>query len=175
MRRVMVIGCSGAGKSTLARKLVRLTGLPLIDLDGLHWRAGWVAPPVEEWRSIVASAVAGSEWIMDGNYAGTFDLRMPHADAIVWLDYPRQSCLWRVVKRTARNFGRNREGLPPGCPEHLDWQFLKYIWTFGRIHRPLIHAAIKRFDVGSRVFRLTSHRSTTEFLATIADRHAAIH
>jgi len=171
----MVIGCSGAGKSTLARKLAAMTGLPLIDLDGLYWRPGWIAPPTEEWRGIVTDAAAALEWVMDGNYAGTFDLRMPRADAIVWLDCPRRLRLWRVVKRTARNFRRNREGLPPECPEHLNWKFLKYIWTFDRDHKPLIDAAINRFDVGSRLFRLSSDRGTAEFLRMVSRRHAAIH
>ena len=91
MRRVLVIGCQGAGKiDRVPPRLARITGLPLIDLDAIHWRPGWVEPPPREWREIVGAAAAKPEWIMDGNYAGTFDLRVPRADTVIWLDYPRR-------------------------------------------------------------------------------------
>ena len=169
MRRVLVIGCSGAGKSTVSRRLAKITGLPLIDLDAIHWRSGWVEPSPREWREIVGAAAAKPEWIMDGNYAGTFDLRVPRADTVVWLDFSRRICLWRVVKRTARNLGNNREGLPPGCPERLNWEFLRYIWTFNAEHRPRVVATLDRFGAGSRVIRLDNDRSVDAFLATVIE------
>ena len=42
MERVMIIGCGGAGKSTLARQLGEVTGLPVVHLDKLFWKSGWV-------------------------------------------------------------------------------------------------------------------------------------
>jgi len=43
MKRVVVIGPGASGKSTLAVELGEVTGLPVIELDKLFWRAGLVA------------------------------------------------------------------------------------------------------------------------------------
>ena len=53
-----MIGCGGAGKSTLARRLGELTGLPVVHLDALYWRPGWVPTPDDEWRALQAEVVA---------------------------------------------------------------------------------------------------------------------
>ena len=53
MRRVLVIGCGGAGKSTFARELGARTGLPVVHLDRLYWKPGWVPTPPGEWELVV--------------------------------------------------------------------------------------------------------------------------
>src|SRR5690242_2688376 len=127
VRRILIIGSSGAGKSTLGRLLAGRLGLPLLSLDALHWRPGWTEPPEAEWRAIVAAAVAGEAWIVEGNYAGTLGLRLPRADTVIWLDYPRHVCLYRVLKRILLWRGRVRPDMAPGCPEKLDGAFLRYV------------------------------------------------
>ena len=42
-----------------------------------------------EARDRVRAIIETPAWIMDGNFAETFDLRMPCADTLIWLDYPR--------------------------------------------------------------------------------------
>ncbi len=169
MRRVLVIGCSGAGKTTLSRRLAKTTGLPLIELDSLHWRPGWIAPATQEWRTEIAELVTRPAWIMDGNFAGSFDLRMPKADTVIWVDLPRHTCMRRVFVRIMRGYGRNRAGLPEGCPERLDWQFLHYIWTFNREHRPRIETALARFGSHLQLVHLSSKRDAADFLAATAE------
>jgi adenylate kinase family enzyme len=168
MRRVMVIGCGGAGKSTLARQLSAVTGLPLIGLDRAYWRSGWVEPPKDEWRAIVAGLAAEPAWVMDGNYSGTFDLRMPRADTVVWLDTPRTTCLWRVVLRLLRDYGRTRADLPDGCPEKLDAKFLRYVWDFPVNSRPQIVAGLQRFGAHLRVIQMRHDRDAALFLREVA-------
>ena len=50
--RIAVIGCAGSGKSTLAAKLGSSTGLPVIHLDQLFWKPGWVPTPPEDWARV---------------------------------------------------------------------------------------------------------------------------
>jgi adenylate kinase family enzyme len=168
MRRVLVIGCGGAGKSTLSRQLSAVTGLPLIGLDRAYWRSGWVEPPKEEWRAIVAGLAAEPAWVMDGNYSGTFDLRMPRADTVVWLDYPRTTCLRRVVLRVLRDYGRTRADLPDGCPEKFDAKFLRFVWDFPVKSRPRIVDGLTRFGAHLRVFQLTHDRDAAPLLREAA-------
>jgi len=136
VRRVVIIGCSGAGKSTFARILARQTNLPLIHLDREFWRPGWVETPRSEWRAKVIELVAGETWIMEGNYGSSLDLRLPRADTIIWFDYPRRRCLWRVVKRVVMTYGQIRPDMAPGCPEQINLAFLCWIWNFNRRERP---------------------------------------
>ena len=122
-RRVLVI----AGKSTFARALAAMTGLPLIHLDKEFWRPGWKATPRPEWRTRTSELVAGERWIMDGNYAGTLDLRLPRADSVMWCDYSRLVCLRRAVWRAVTGYNRVRADMAEGCPERFDPEFLRYI------------------------------------------------
>ena len=99
MRRILLIGSPGSGKSTLARALGARFHLPVTHLDRLWWRPGWVELGAEKFRPLVAEIVARDKWVIDGNYSNTWDLRMPRADTIVWMDLPRRVCLWRVFRR----------------------------------------------------------------------------
>ncbi|MGA7490238.1 MAG: topology modulation protein [Xanthobacteraceae bacterium] len=166
MRRVMVVGCAGAGKTTLARKLAQALSLPLIHLDFYYWRPGWQLPASGEWREQIIALAAAPEWIMDGNYSNTYDVRMPRADALVWLDYARSVCLRRVLLRTLAGYGRTRPDLPESCPERFDISFMRYVWDFPEKHRPRIVARIERFGGHLRIARLGNDRDAHEFLAT---------
>ena len=163
MQRVLVIGCSGAGKSTLARELAPQLGLPLVHLDRFYWSPGWVEPTQEKWRQIVERLVAEPAWVMDGNYSATFDLRMPRADTVVWLDYPRTTCAWRVV-RVIKGYGRNRPDLPDGCPEQVDLKFYRFVWDFPNRSRPRIVEGLKTIGSHLRVIQLTNNRAVAAFL-----------
>jgi hypothetical protein len=47
LRRVAVVGTSCAGKATFAAALATKLQIPHIELDALHWRAGWIPVPPE--------------------------------------------------------------------------------------------------------------------------------
>jgi adenylate kinase family enzyme len=142
MRRIVILGCSGAGKSTFAKTLGAKFGLPVIHLDTLFWQPGWVEPEPEAFRAAVEAAIAGDAWVTDGNYVGrTFDLRLPRADAVIFIHQPRWLCLLRVVSRWLRNIGGDRPDLAPGCPEKIDWPFFQWVWGFERKNQPQILAA----------------------------------
>ena len=124
MQRILVIGPSGAGKSTLAREMGVRLDLPVIHLDQEFWRPGWVEPEREAWRARVCELVERPAWIMEGHFASTFDLRVPRAEAIVWLDLPRWIYFPRTFWRVAQSYGRVRPDMAPGCPERFDAGFL---------------------------------------------------
>src|SRR5215212_7429953 len=143
MRRVLIIGAGGAGKSSLATRIGELTGLPVIHLDALYWRAGWVETPKDEWLALVRELVAREAWVMDGNYSGTLDVRLRACDTVIFLDAPRWRSLWRLVKRWARYRRRSRPDMAPGCPEQLPWEFVVWVWTYASRRRPDILARLR--------------------------------
>lgn len=113
-RRIAVIGNCGAGKSTFSRRLGQVTGLPVTHLDEVYWRPGWQRTPRIEWRTLQQDLIASPEWVIDGNYGGTFDIRLP-ADTVIVLDYSTARCLRQTLLRVLRNHGQATQA--PACPE----------------------------------------------------------
>ena len=157
MQRILVIGSPGAGKSTLASRLAGRLNLPLIHLDREYFGPGWTMPSKEQWRERVKALAAQPAWVMDGNYASTFDLRVPRATAIIWLDLPRWKCSLSVLWRVVRNYGRPRPDLGTAGPERFDWSFMRWIWSYPRKMRPKTIRMLQRLRPDQRVYVLRSH------------------
>jgi adenylate kinase family enzyme len=157
LTRVIVLGCAGSGKSRFARRLSERTGAPVIDLDAL-WRAQG-DEDLDRFRNTMARLHAGDAWISDGNFSvATFDIRLPRADMIVWLDRPRALCAWRAVRRV----------LAPGEPHHRlkdVGKVLAFIRYFDRKNRPVVEAERSRHGPDVPVVHLASDRATDAFLA----------
>ena len=146
MKRIVIVGCSGSGKSTLARVLGERLSLPVAHLDNLFWLPGWIEGDRSDFDEKLCEAVQQDGWVIEGNYRCTLPLRMERADTMIFLDFPRWLCVWRVFKRTVTNYGRTRQDMAAGCPERFDWVFAKYVWNFHRTHRPELDAAAKSFS-----------------------------
>jgi hypothetical protein len=52
MQRVVILGRGGAGKSTVARRLGKVFGLPVIELDKHFWQPGLVPLPKDQWVKV---------------------------------------------------------------------------------------------------------------------------
>ena len=48
--------------------------------------------------------------------------------------------------------------MAPGCPEKIEWQFLRFIWTFEQIYSPRIIAGLAEHGPEIPVLQLTSRR-----------------
>jgi adenylate kinase family enzyme len=137
MQRILVMGSSGSGKSTFARRLATATGLPFVSLDALYWQPGWQPSEPEPFGVRVTEAASAQGWIMDGNYtrfAG--ELRRERADTVIWFDLPRYVCMSGIMTRIVSSYGRVRPEMAPGCPERIDLEFLRYVWTYRQQQRP---------------------------------------
>lgn len=164
MNRVVVIGCSGAGKSTLATRLGERLDIPVVHLDRLFWQPGWVESPRAEFEQRVTDAVQRDRWIVDGTFIGTQHLIMPAADTIVWFDFPRSICLWRVTSRWfAHRGGRTRRDMTEDCPEKIDFEFLEFIWTFRESYRPRIVARLDQLRPDQRLIILRKPADVARF------------
>jgi adenylate kinase family enzyme len=167
MRRVLVIGSGGAGKSTVAARIAGRLALPLIHLDALYWRAGWRPTEKGEWERVVRELVAAPAWVMDGNYGGTLDLRLARCDTVVFLDLPRALCLWRVLRRRLAHRGRSRPDVAPGCPERVDWEFVRWVWSYPARRRPAILRKLAALRPDQRAVVLTSTREVERFVTAL--------
>jgi adenylate kinase family enzyme len=129
-KRIIVIGSPGSGKTTFSRKLAEITGIPLIHLDKEFWNYGWVETPRDEWVKKQENLILEDEWIADGNYGATMDMRIKKADTVICFQLSRIVCILSYFKRVITNINKVRPDMPEGCPEKFDFQFMKYIWNF---------------------------------------------
>ncbi|CEG26045.1 DNA topology modulation protein [Bacillus sp. B-jedd] len=145
MKRIMIIGCGGAGKSTLAQQLGKKLGIKVYHLDSLFWKPGWVSTEREEFIQMQKEMMAEDEWIIDGNYGGTMDLRLEQADTIIFLHYSTIRCLYGIVKRRLQYHGKTRPDMGEECPERLDWEFVKWVAGYNRKKAPLVLEKLRKF------------------------------
>lgn len=166
MERVLIIGCGGAGKSTLARQLGEKTGLPVVHLDKLFWRPGWQSVPQEEFDGIIRREIAKEKWIMDGNFNRTLPQRISRCDTVIYLDFSRIACLGGVAKRILTTYGTVRPDMGEGCPERIDPEFLKWVWTFNKNKRDRYYTALSQIT-HAKVLILKNRREVRKFLKNV--------
>ena len=163
-----MIGSGGAGKSTFARRLAERTGLPLVHLDAVYWRPGWVEPPREEWDATIAELLRRERWILDGNYGRTLEVRIQACDTVVFLDAPRTVCVRRALWRSLQGRGRVRSDMAPGCPEQImTWSFFWWIWTYPKRRRAGILERLAALRADQRAVVLRTDRDVESFLGSI--------
>lgn len=161
MERIVILGCAGSGKTTLARQLGERTGAPVICLDAI-WQPQWDEKDVPAFRALMEKAHAGDEWISDGNFAlATFDIRLPRATLIIWLESSKLTCAWRAIKRLFQ----------PGETHRISRlaEVLAFISKFDHVNRPRIEKARVSHGPDVPVRRLTGRRDIADFLSSCGD------
>ena len=126
----MIIGGPGSGKTTLALHLGKLTGLPVVHIDPLYWKPGWVERSKDETHRLLREAASTERWIIEGNNSTTFQDRILRADTLIVLDLSTPRRLWRVIRRTITGYGKVRPGSQTDCPERFDWSFLQFVLLY---------------------------------------------
>lgn len=161
MKRIMVIGCPGSGKSTFSRALRDRLGLPLIYMDRLFWNADRTHVDRDEMNRRVENAVSGSEWIIDGNYQRTLEMRVKACDKVFLLDIPRDEC----IKGITRRIGTAREDMP-WVETGMDEELLDYVRRFPDEQLRQIYELLESYaDKDITVFK--SRHEADEYLKSI--------
>lgn len=135
MKKVMVIGSPWAGKSTFARKLRDATGLPLFYLDMIWHKPDQTNVSVEEFDRRLGEIVEKDQWIIDGNYQRTLEVRLKVCDTVFLLDYPLECCLSGAEAR----IGRKREEQLP--------QIYKMLEQYGEMKKLVIFHTREEADL----------------------------
>ncbi|KAB2334428.1 DNA topology modulation protein [Cytobacillus depressus] len=167
MKKVVLIGSGGSGKSKLARQLGEKLKLNVYHLDALFWKPNWVGVPKDKQRKVQNDLVKKEEWIIDGNYGGTMEIRLNAADTIIFLDIHRTICVYRAFKRMLQYRNKTRPDMGEGCSERLDLAFLKWIWDYPKTKRPEILKRLQQLSEDKQVIILKSPTEVQQFLEKV--------
>lgn len=170
--KIAVVGNAGSGKTTLSFQLHKKLNLPLYHLDKYYWKPNWERGPQEEFLAAHQRLCAQDKWIIEGSYLKLLEERVAAADTIIFLDIPRSTCIWRVLKRSVRYWRTVMPGGPEGCKEqlfHIKFlDFLKWVWDFDTRYRSralsLLEEAAKE---GKSVIILTSAKAHDDFIESL--------
>lgn len=163
MKRVIIVGGNGSGKTTFAYKLATITQLPLLHTDSIYWKDNWKCVSREEFDKIMQAELEKEEWIIDGNNIRSVSQRLKVCDKVFYFDFPSIVCLWGVIYRCIRNYGKSRADMGGYCPERLDFNFYKQVVLFNRRNRKKLYTMIEEAkNVDCIVFK--SRRQVNKFL-----------
>ncbi|WP_078433378.1 topology modulation protein [Metabacillus halosaccharovorans] len=170
MKKIMVIGVSaGAGKSTFARKLSDFLQINVHHLDTMYWEPGWVEASFEDFKSRQLEVINQQEWIIEGNYRNTFEMRVEKADTIIYIEKPLTVCLYRVMKRWLTNIGKDRPDRAIGCNEKIDMAFIKFICSTYFQRKKKMRQQLEKLKSSKQVFIFTTNTEIDTFLRRLAN------
>jgi adenylate kinase family enzyme len=153
MNKVIILGSPGSGKSTFAKALQKLTNLPLYHLDNIWWKRNKTHISRAEFDLELNNILCQKNWIIDGDYSRTYEIRLKYCDTVFFLDYPVDICLEGINKR----LNKNRDDIPyidTSLDDNLVNAILEYPTTkrvlllelFNQYKNKNIHILKSRFD-----------------------------
>ena len=141
MKKVIVIGCPGSGKSTVSRALHNRTGIPLYHLDMMYWNADKTTVEKNVFLERLSAVLEKDEWIIDGNYGSTMELRMAECDTVIFLDYPLDVCLDGIRERR----GKPRSDMP-WIETEEDAEFIEFIRNYNEQQKPKVLGLLEKYS-----------------------------
>ena len=158
MKKIIVIGCPGSGKSTVSRTLHNKTGIPLYHLDMMYWNADKTTVEKSVFLERLSDVLEKDEWIIDGNYSSTMELRMAACDTVLFLDYPLEVCLDGIKERR----GKPRSDMP-WIETEEDAEFIEFIKSYNEQQKPKVLELLKKYS-DKNIIILESREQADAFL-----------
>ena len=153
MKKVIVIGSPGAGKSTFSRKLRDKTNLPLYYLDMLWHKADKTTVSQAEFDDRLCEILQQEQWIIEGNFSRTLEMRLQACDTVFLLDFPVEVCLSGVESR----IGKKRVDMP-WIETKFDEEFKQWILDFPNIRLPKIYALLEKYKDDKEIIIFKSRK-----------------
>jgi len=163
LERIIIIGGNGCGKTTFSKEISSKLNLPLIHLDTLYWRDNWQNASNDEFDELLLRELIKPRWIMDGNFGRTIPLRLKYCDTVIYMDFPRIKCIYGVIERVIKNYGKSRSDMGGYCPEKFDFKFLKSVWNFNKNNRKRYYAMLNNTD-NIKIVIFKNHKKIREFI-----------
>lgn len=162
MKKVIVIGCPGSGKTTFAERLNKRTGLPLYYLDAIWHKPDKTHITREDFDQSLSKILNTDEWIIDGNYNRTIEIRLQRCDTVFLFDLPTEACLQGATER----LGTDRYDLP-WIEKELSTTFKQSILDFPLNSLPRIYELIDKYNAGKQITIFKSRNDVDNYLKSM--------
>ena len=168
--KIAIIGYSGSGKSTLAKQLSTYYKIPVLFLDKVKFLPNWVDHGLDESRLMVQDFMKNDSWVIDGNYRDFLQRqRLEEATKIIFLDFPRYSCLYRAFKRYCKYKNKTREDMANGCFEKMGFEFVNWILREGRTKEIKSHYDEIKKEFADKIVILRNQKEIDLFVLNIVN------
>ena len=159
MKKIIVIGCPGSGKTTFSEKLNKSTGIPLFYLDAIWHKPDKTHISRDDFDRRISEVFLMPEWIIDGNYNRTIEMRLKECDTVFLFDLPTEVCLQGAKDR----IGKGRYDLP-WIEKELNPEFEQFIRDFQRTSLPKIYDLIEKYKDKKHIVIFKSRKDADEFI-----------
>ena len=159
MKKIIVIGCPGSGKTTFSDKLREISGIPLFYLDAIWHKSDRTHISREEFDIKLSEILASEEWIIDGNYSRTLEIRIRACDTVFLFDLPTDECLNGAIAR----LGKPRCDMP-WTDTRLDPNLKQEIELFSRRSLPDIYKLLRIYSDNKQVIIFKTRSQADDYI-----------
>ena len=167
MKRILVVGPSGAGKSYFSRHLGEILKIEVNHLDNLFWRSDRTHLSKEEFDEKLASLLKKDQWIIDGDYSRTYEMRFRACDTIFFINLTLKECLVGVQSR----IGQDRPDIP-WAETSLDPEFKAWIIQWFDTTLPVLKELLDRYRSTKTIVTFNSRKEADEYLAGLTKKRS---
>lgn len=167
MKKIIVIGSPGAGKSVFSKKLSDITKIPLYHIDMMYHKTDGTHISREELKEKFKKIFCEENWIIDGNYQKTIEMRLKECDTVFLLDFPTEVCIEGAMSR----IGKKRNDLP-WIEESFDETFKETIMNFKNEKSPQIYEMLNEYKDDRDIIIFKSRDEAENFILLKIERKA---
>ena len=162
MKKIIVVGPSGSGKSEFSRKLKEKIGLPLYHLDNIWWNEDKTHITRECFDIKLNELLNKDEWIIDGDFSRTYEVRIKACDTIFFLNYPLDVCLKGVEAR----IGKERPDIP-WIENKFDPDFKEWIINWYNNKLPLLTSLLEKYKNDKDIIVFKTRQEAQDYINKI--------
>ena len=162
MPKIIVIGCPGAGKSMFSRNLSSVMHLPVYHIDMLYHKKDGTHITKEELEEKFKNIFQNDDWIIDGNYQRTLEMRLKECNTVFLLDFPTEICLEGAKSR----IGKKRDDLP-WIEKELDENFEQSIVKFANEKLPQIYELLNKYKEKCKIIIFKSRQEADNYITQL--------
>ena len=107
----------------------------------MYWNADKTTAEKSVFLERLSTVLEKDEWIIDGNYGSTMELRMAACDTVIFLDYPLDVCLGGIKERR----GKPRSDMP-WIETEEDAEFIEFIKNYNEQQKPKVLELLEKYS-----------------------------
>jgi adenylate kinase family enzyme len=130
-KRIAIIGLPGSGKSTWAVKVGKILDVPVHHLDKHMFTSNRQKINKSEFIELLKILVESESWVIEGCSFSTFEMRFARADTVLYFNFSRPLCIWRIFKRFVKP-DTSLKDHADGNSQFFNLKMIRYIWNFNK-------------------------------------------